>query len=229
MLVDAIAPVRRSKAEARTTYNRRSRGYERVEGRFERHARITGEALLEVQPGERVLEIGSGPGESLAAFAHTVGAEGFVIGIDSAREMHRVAASRLAGRDDRAQVSLVVGDGAMIPIRAKSIDAGFASFTLELFDTPELVDVLGELRRVLRPAGRLVIVSLTATSPPALMERAYLLAHRLMPRLADCRPVPVSDLLSEAGFRIDDQRRCDIVGIPVAVVAARAPATVASG
>lgn len=68
-----IAPVRRSKAEARATYDRRSRGYERMEGRFERRARITGERQLTVSAGERVLEIGSGPGASLVAFARAVG------------------------------------------------------------------------------------------------------------------------------------------------------------
>ncbi len=216
----AIPPVQRSKAQARATYDRRSRGYERIEGRFERRARTTGEALLGVQARERVLEIGSGPGESLAAFARAAGAGGHVIGVDLAPQMHRVAAARLGSTDDGAPCSLVLGDGAALSLRTGSIDAAFASFTLELFDTPELPVVLAELRRVLRPAGRLVIVSLTATGPPAIMERVYLLAHRLLPRLADCRPIPVADIVSEAGLQITDHRRCDIVGIPVAVVGA---------
>ena len=217
-----IAPVRRSKADARATYDRRSRSYERFEGRFERRARTTGESMLAVHAGERVLEIGSGPGESLASFAQAAGADGHVIGIDLAPEMHRVAATRLEGIGDRAQVSLVVGDGVALPLPSQSIDAGFACFTVELFDTPELPQVLAELRRVLRPGRRLVVVSLTTTAPPSVMERAYLLAHRLMPRLADCRPIPVAELVSAAGFHIEDQHRCDIAGIPVAVVAAAA-------
>ena len=96
----------------------------------------------------------------------------------------------------------------------------FACFTLELFDTPELLAVVGELRRVLTSRGRLAVVSLTTTEPPALMERAYLVAHRLMPRLADCRPIPVAALVAEAGFHITDERRCDIFGVPVAALVA---------
>lgn len=221
--MSGIVPVRRSKADARRTYDRRSGGYERVEGRFERHARTTGEALLALQRGERILEIGSGPGQSLAAFSRAAGADGHVVGLDLAPKMHRVAEARLRTiGTSAAPVSLVLGDGAAIPVRAGCIDAAFTSFTLELFDTPDLPVVLREIRRVLRPRGRLVIVSLTTTDPPAIMERAYLAAHRLLPRLADCRPIPVATLVHHAGFEVAERRRCDIAGIPVEVVAASA-------
>jgi ubiquinone/menaquinone biosynthesis C-methylase UbiE len=219
--VTATAPVRRSKADARRTYDRRSHGYERIEGRFERHARTTGEALLAVQPGERVLEIGSGPGESLAALSRAAGNDGRILGLDIAPKMHHVAMARLRSLTPGADtVSLVLGDGATLPLRDGCFDAIFASFTLELFDTPELPVVLEEARRVLRPGGRVVIVALTSTRPPAIMERAYLVAHRLMPRLADCRPIPLSTLTRDAGFKITARRRCDILGIPVEIIAA---------
>ncbi len=168
-----IAPVVRSKAQARATYDRRSGSYERVEGRFERHARVTGEQLLAVRPGESVVEIGSGPGASLAAFARAAGGDGFVVGVDIAPRMHVAAAERLRGQDLAGSVGFIVADGARLPLRTRFADAAFASFTLELFDTPELLGVLGELKRVLRPGGRVAIVSLTTTEPPALMERAY--------------------------------------------------------
>lgn len=221
--MNAVPRVRRSKARARANYDRRSGGYERFEGRLERRARRAGERLLAVAPGERVLEVGSGPGASLAAFARDVGPRGHVVGLDLAPRMHRVAARRLEELGLAARASLIVGDGARLPLRAGSIDAGFTSFALELFDTPELPVVLAELRRVLRPGGRLVVVSLLATNPPALMERAYLLAHELMPTLADCRPIPTGALLAEAGFTIVDLRRRDIAGIPVGVLLAGAP------
>ena len=219
--VSRIAPVARSKAQARATYDRRSGSYERVEGRFERKSRIAGEQLLSVKSRECVLEIGSGPGASLAAFARATGTDGFVVGIDIAPRMHRVAADRLRGDQLSASVGCVVADGAHVPLRDRSVDAAFASFTLELFDTPELLTVLGELRRVLRPGGHVAIVSLITTEPPALMERAYLVAHQLMPRLADCRPIPVTALVAEAGFDVTDQRRSDILGIPVIAAVAR--------
>ncbi len=111
-----------------------------------------------------------------------------------------------------------------MPLAAGSVDAAFACFTLELFDTPELLTVVGEFRRVLTGTGRLALVSLTTTEPPAVMERAYLAAHRLMPRLADCRPIPLAALVAEAGFHITDERRCDIFGVPVAALVATSAA-----
>jgi ubiquinone/menaquinone biosynthesis C-methylase UbiE len=221
--VTSVARVTRSKARARANYDRRSGGYERFEGRFERRARLTGERLLAVTAGEQVLEVGSGPGASLVALARAAGPTGHVIGLDLAPRMHRAAARRIDASGLAGRVSLVVGDGAHLPLRAGSIDAAFTSFTLELFDTPELPVVIDELRRVLRPGGRLVVVSLLSTAPPAPMERAYLLAHRLMPTLADCRPIPIAPLVAAGGLEVLELRRSDLVGIPVGVLLARAP------
>jgi ubiquinone/menaquinone biosynthesis C-methylase UbiE len=221
--VTSVARVRRSKARARANYDRRSGGYERFEGRFERRARLTGERLLAVTAGEQVLEVGSGPGASLVALARATGPTGHVVGLDLAPRMHRAAARRIDASGLAGRVSLVVGDGARLPLRAGSIDAAFTSFTLELFDTPELPIVIGELRRVLRPGGRLVVVSLLSTVPPAPMERAYLLAHRLLPTLADCRPIPIEPLVARGGLEVLELRRSDLVGIPVGVLLARAP------
>jgi ubiquinone/menaquinone biosynthesis C-methylase UbiE len=223
--VSRIASVARSKAQARATYDKRAGGYERLEGRFERHARVIGEHLLAVQPGERVLEIGSGPGASLSAFARATGAGGHVVGLDLAPKMHHVATERIVAEDLAGRVSLVGADAAHLPLHTGSFAAAFASFTLELFDTPELPIVLGELRRVLRSDGRLAIVALALTEPPSFMEHAYLVVHRLLPRLADCRPIPLGDLLTESGFDIVGRRRCDIVGIPTMAIVANLSGT----
>ena len=48
-----------------------------------------------------------------------------------------------------------------MPFANDSMDGVFMSFTLELFDTPEIPQVLGECNRVLRPAGRLAVVGMS--------------------------------------------------------------------
>lgn len=170
-----------------------------------------------------MLEIGSGPGASLVALARSVGPTGHVVGLDLSPGMHQVAQRRLLGAGLQDCVTLVLGDGAYLPVRSASCDAVFSSFTLELFDTPELPTVMSEARRVLRLGGRLGVVSLELVDPPPLMMRAYLFAHRLMPRLADCRPIPVTDLAEHAGFVDLDSERTTILDIPVVVVTARVP------
>jgi len=62
-----VAPVERSTAQARATYDRLAPWYDWVEAPFERRARAAGLRLLDARPGERILEIGVGSGHTLAA------------------------------------------------------------------------------------------------------------------------------------------------------------------
>jgi ubiquinone/menaquinone biosynthesis C-methylase UbiE len=197
-----VSRVTRTKAEARANYDRRSRGYERVEGRFERRARLAGEQALAVGVGEDVLEVGSGPGESLATFARRSGPDGRVIGVDLSTAMHRVATARLRSTGLAGTVSLVTADGASLPLRAGCVDAAFMSFTLELFDTPEIPTVLGECRRVLRRGGRLVVVGMSKAGSPDRLINVFEWAHKHFPQFLDCRPIYVRRALEEAGFSI---------------------------
>lgn len=96
----------------------------------------------------------------------------------------------------------------------------FMSFALELIDTPQIPAVLGECRRVLRPGGHLAVVSLQLTHPPAAMARLYLAARRHLPRLLDCRPIPVPDLLAAAGWQLRALQPLSLSGLPAAAALA---------
>lgn len=195
-----VTPVERPVAQARATYDRVAAVYDFAENPFERRARRRGLQLLAVRPGELVLEIGPGTGHGLIALARAAGPAGQVIGVDlSARMLAR--SHRRAARAGYADgIVLIQGDAHQLPLRPGGFDAVFMSFVLELIDTPQIPAVLGECRRVLRPGGRLAVVSLQLTQPPAPMARLYLAARRHLPRLLDCRPIPVPDLL--AGCRL---------------------------
>ncbi len=56
-----------------------------------------------------------------------------------------------------------------MPFETGSLDAVFSSFTLELFDTPDIPVVLGECRRALRDGGRLCVVAMSKQGKLALM------------------------------------------------------------
>jgi len=221
----AITPVTRTKGEARANYDRRSRHYACLEGRFERSCRDAGVSLLAVSTGETVLEIGSGPGVSLVEFARAARRGGRVVGIDISARMVDVAAQRIANAGLAGRVDLHVGDASRLPFADDAFDAVFMSFTLELFDTPELDVVLGECRRVLRAGGRLGVVSLALTDPPGLATRIYVWFHRQLPRLIDCRPIPAPDLVQAAGFQDVHSVRRSMWTLPVDVLVAQTPAT----
>ena len=126
-----------------------------------------------------------------------------------------------AGSEDR--IALHCGDAARLPFEADSIDGIFTSFTLELFDTPELPDVLAEWKRVLRPGGRLAVVAISKEGKQGIVMRAYEWTHRHFPNLMDCRPIFVSRAMEAVGFAIHD-KKIEHMWVPVEIVLGIKPA-----
>ena len=216
----SVAPVERPVAKARATYDRVAAVYDLAENPFEHRARTQGLRLLAARPGGRVLEIGPGTGHALTALARSVGPAGQVIGIDLsarmlARSCHRAARAGYAGR-----VALVQGDAHHLPLVAGAFDAVVMSFVLELIDTPQIPALLEQCRLVLRPGGRLGVVSLQLTQPPALMARLYLAARRYLPAVLDCRPIPVPELLTATGWHLQARQPLSLAGLPATAAVA---------
>jgi ubiquinone/menaquinone biosynthesis C-methylase UbiE len=215
--------VTRSKAEAAASYNRLSRWYDWIAGSTERKYRNLGLQLLQAQPGESVLEIGFGTGHCLLALAKAVGPQGKVCGIDISTGMCDIARRRLQSAENAARVDLRVGDAAQLPFEHDSFHAIFMSFTLELFDTPEIPLVLEQCRQVLRPGGRIGLVAMVQPERPGFTIRLYEWFHTRWPAMVDCRPILARQALQEAGFRIEIARRLMMWGLPVDVIRASKP------
>jgi len=146
-----------------------------------------------------------------------VGSRGRVFGIDLSDQMVRLAKKSLAeaGLADRARLRL--GDATRLPYAADTMDALFMSFTLELFDTPEIPSVLGECKRVLRPGGRIVVVGISKEGRRRPFVSAFEWAHRHYPNFIDCRPIYVRKALEEAGFKIQKSLK-KTMWIPVEII-----------
>jgi len=209
--------VRRSKAQARASYNRLSRWYDLLAG-SERRLIDRGIDSLGVQAGETVLEIGCGTGYALLALARSVGATGRVYGLDIAEGMLRIARTRVGAM----RVAVGCGDGAYLPFVGGLFDAVWMSFTLELFDTPEIPVVLGECRRVLRSGGRLGVVAMSRRGSGWPL-RLYEWTHELLPSLVDCRPIFCREALTVAGFAVSVAEDLRFWGLPVEIVVGRKP------
>jgi demethylmenaquinone methyltransferase/2-methoxy-6-polyprenyl-1,4-benzoquinol methylase len=212
-----ISPVNRTKNQARANYNRLSRWYDWIAGSETRYRQL-GVQTLNAQPGESVLEIGFGTGTCLLEIGKNVRKGGFVCGLDISDGMAAVARKRLKESGFAQIVSLALGDAVHSPFKDASFDAIFMSFTLELFDTPEIPLVLGECRRILNSEGRLVVVTLSKTEKPNFAERTYEWVHARMPVAVDCRPIPALALLQEAGFEIVDVISEKMWWLPVEIV-----------
>jgi SAM-dependent methyltransferase len=112
--------------------------------------------LLAPRQGERVLEIGFGPGVDVARLVALVGARGSVAGIDVSREMLRQATRRNLRHVTEGRVELRLGAAATLPFADASFDAVYATNSAQFWGD---LDVgFAEVRRVLAPAGRAVVV-----------------------------------------------------------------------
>lgn len=207
----------------RAFYDRISNAYDLLADANERSARLTGLQGLDLKPGERVLEIGFGTGNEIVDLAEAVGASGRVCGVDISPGMLAVAQRKLSQKSLAAAIDLRVADARQLPHADGSFDAAYASFTLELFPEEDVPIVLAELRRVLRPGGRLGVVSMAQVKPGAkasYLERTYLWMHRHFPHFVDCRCIDVPAVVTAAGFRVVKQVDLEIWTMPVSAVVA---------
>ena len=109
-------------------------------------------ALLDLRKGERVLDVGPGPGFLSREMADLVGPGGRVVGVDSSEAMVASARERCAS----AWAEFHLGDATALPIDRSSMDAVVGTQVYQYVrDTPK---ALAEIHRVLRPGGRAVIV-----------------------------------------------------------------------
>lgn len=167
--------------------------------------------------GETILEIGFGTGHCLVELARAVGSQGKVFGVEISEKMLDETRKVLAQEQLTEQVELHCCDAAQLPFADGTLDGIFTSFTLELFDTPELPLVLSEWRRVLKPGGRLVVVAISKEGPQGLVLKAFEWTHRHFPNLMDCRPIYVRRALEAAGFSIDSAS-IETMWVPVEIV-----------
>ena len=130
--------------------------------------------LLGLGRGDFVLDLACGPGNFSREFARAVGPEGLVVGVDASATMLERGGRELHASGDENLV-LFRASATELPFRDASFDACCCFAALHLFDDP--FAALDEIRRVLRPGGRIALMTsirreLTLRPLKPLLERA---------------------------------------------------------
>jgi phosphatidylethanolamine/phosphatidyl-N-methylethanolamine N-methyltransferase len=118
---------------------------------------------MNIQPDERVLEVGVGTGINLALYPR----EATITGIDFSSSMLEKARER-AARKDAAPVRLLQMDAADLKFADDAFDIVYAPYLISV--VPDPVKVAREMRRVCRPGGRIIFLN-HFLSPNALLSR----------------------------------------------------------
>ena len=118
--------------------------------------------LGRLEPGERVLDLGSGAGTDSLVAAQMVGPEGSVTGVDMTTEM--LAKARAAAAEmSAANVEFLEGEVEQLPFADATFDVVISNGVIDLI--PDKDAVFAEIFRVLAPGGHIQIADVTIQNP----------------------------------------------------------------
>jgi demethylmenaquinone methyltransferase/2-methoxy-6-polyprenyl-1,4-benzoquinol methylase len=133
--------------------------------------------LARVGPGDRILDVATGTGDLALELARRVGPGGEVVGSDFAHEM--LARAHDKARDAGLGVRFEWGNALELPYPDDGFDAATVGFGARNFSDLELG--LGEMVRVVRPGGRVVVLEITTPTRRPLSTFYGLWFDRVVP------------------------------------------------
>ncbi len=190
-------------------------GYNLIAGRYLEGAAARGaltEALLDaanLAPGQTLLDLASGPGVLARAALPRVAPGGQVLACDLAEDI------LAAGRAACDKIGYAAADAEALPFPDQSFDRVLCGLGLMFF--PDELLALAEMRRVLRPGGRLALSVWGAAGQAPFVECALDCLRRLLPRPKVPRPSPLRlapslpGLLESAGCTDIETTSCELV------------------
>jgi SAM-dependent methyltransferase len=192
---------------------------------FESLVREVTLTVLDLRPGERVLEVGTGSGDWFLKMATLVGPNGRAVGTDPSARAIRVAKTRL--QEVHCQnFELTVGDLKNLSLDPASLDAIYCAFVLDRIPDGETAPAIEKLARLLKPRGRLGLCGLTLgeRALSRAVSRGWELVYRLAPALTGrCRPRRLLDAALQAGLTLDRRLYLERWGLPSEVLLLRRP------
>lgn len=184
----------------RAEYDRAAADYDRRWARYNRASLALLRPWITGRDLGRVVDVACGTGNLLPLIADCAGRVECHAAVDFSPEMLRAA--RRKGDETEPRAGFTAADALALPFRTGSFDTAASASALHYWTDPGAG--LGEIRRVLRPGGRLLLLDWWRDPPSmrllnAWMRLARIEYHRMYAR------AEMTEMLQAAGFRIEDQ------------------------
>lgn len=138
-------------------------------------------ALSSVRPGQSVLDLAGGTGDVTRLFAERVGPTGRVVLADINASMLSIGRDRLVNRGVVGNLNVVQANAETLPFLDNQFDIVSIAFGLRNVTRKEVA--LAEMYRVLKPAGRLLVLEFSQPQQPLLSKAYDLYSFQVLPQL----------------------------------------------
>jgi ubiquinone/menaquinone biosynthesis C-methylase UbiE len=172
--------------------------------------------LAELNSGDAVLDVGCGTGTLLIEAARHIGPSGSLHGVDRSPEMLAHAARKAAARHIRAEFR--EGSSDRLPFADASFNVVFCTLMLHHLPAPMQVATVAEMRRVLRPGGRMIIVDMQGAKKASAALSHIGLIHLFRSRATLPDWQKIEEVLAQLGVQLGQRRAvwgetvCALVG-----------------
>jgi demethylmenaquinone methyltransferase/2-methoxy-6-polyprenyl-1,4-benzoquinol methylase len=183
---------------------------------YESKAKRVGLSLLNLAPGMRVLNAGCGTGKDHLELVEGVLPGGEAIALDLSWEMIYLTWKRTHTPCLQAAIE-------DLPLRTGSFDRVYSSYVLDLIPSHYMGAVLSEFKRMLRPGGIMVNVSLSRghSLTSQIVIWAWMKLYNASPIVCGgCRPISLYELAKEAGFSKVMWEVVEQFGVPSEIIGA---------
>ncbi len=182
---------------------------------MESKARRKALEMMNLQDGEKVLEVAIGTGLNLMEIVKR-NPNGWVEGVDISPKMLEKARQRLLKLRSR-NFKLHLCDCRNLPFENNSFDILISQYLLDILPVEDFIPVLQEFKRVLRNGGRLILVNMTKGERR--INKIYEEIYKLkLPLIAGCRGVISKPFLQKVGFQVLKREFISQIGFPSEIV-----------
>ncbi|MCS7026903.1 MAG: class I SAM-dependent methyltransferase [Bryobacteraceae bacterium] len=224
LLKSLVSPVADAAAETRIrairgVYDIISDVYPISSRLFHRLAHATAIEMSKMEDGMRILEVATGSGELYRQLTLN-NPQGLTFGVDLSPRMAQKTQKGIRSIAKQARSYCHAADVRNLPFRSSSFDRVFLCALLELLPDGAMADALCEVRRVLKPDGRMVLVCISQRDPR--FNTLYAAGAALVPSfLGRLVERSVYELVPKLGFEILAQRNVRQLWYPSTVIVLR--------